>query len=180
MTYDSDIQQMADGYIEAALWADCEHMCTCETGDLSEAQYLHADDCEYRNESGGLQGLDVSDQVRAYIEALCAKFVDLAGADLIVFAELRAFEPIDGTIWEHIGHDLRLTSGGHGTGFWDRVIEVTNAVEGDQERFEQAREALTALAHTKPFDRSGGGDCFQVDDSTARFEHYPIDTKEMA
>lgn len=165
-----NIKEMAQGYITAALWADCQPLCDCAR---EEDDQDHSDSCT-SNESGELQHLSVSDSDRSRIEALCQLFTYRAGYDLLVFAELRSFDPAEGSVWEHIGHDLRLTSGGHGTGFWDREPvgmrdpnpELSEAIA----RFMTVRGSLAIIAKSKPFDNSGGGDCWQVDENTAMFD----------
>lgn len=151
MATPDDIAAMARGYITAALWADCMPL----EGD----------------ESGGLEGLQVRPIDREYVEALCAAFALAAGDVLDTFAALRVLHGFDR--WECVGHDLRLTSGGHGTGFWDRESIIAPA--GDVAAFELARDRLTDLAGSRPFSRDGGGDCYQVDDSTAHLDHWPLD-----
>lgn len=165
MTYDRiDLESIADGYVEAALWADCMPACTCPPETCP---------CE----SGGFNGrLEPTPESRAYVLALVTAFAEAAGDALVVFADLRAFRPEDGDVWSHIGHDMRLSSGGHGTGFWDRDPEPTNfADDGDRERFAAAREALHALAYDdRRFTRIGGGDVWQRDDDTAEFDPIPF------
>lgn len=164
------LHEMTQGYITAALWADAMPLCTCE-GDPRRHH-----ECESQ-ESGGLEHLDVRPEDYAYVFALCKAFADAAGAELAVYAELRAFQPAEGTVWHYIGHDLRLTSGGHGTGFWDREPEPTNMVEGDAERFATARAWLTTLSRHRRFDRSGGGDVWQQTDDIVAFDHYSLDSE---
>jgi hypothetical protein len=152
------LDDMAQGYIDAALWADCMPACGCEPGEC---------DCK----SGGLLNLEVSDADRAYIRNLCEAFWRAAGDDLDVFLNLRRYDEADGSIWEHIGHYLRLTSGGHGTGFWDRTC--TDPARKDE--FDAAARSLSNLATSKPFTRIGGGDCWQDSMHTATFDHWSLD-----
>lgn len=167
-----DIDEMAAGYIEAALWADCEPLpapCTCGT-EIGQ----HAGGCMYgMEESGNLQHLDVSELDRQYVRELCAAFVAAAGDDLQTFATYRSFDPSQGTISHYIGHDLRLTSGGHGTGFWDRECSEWHAET--QAVFNAAARHLSDLASSRPFSRTGGGDCWQVDEASATFDRWSLD-----
>lgn len=166
-----NLDEMAQGYIAAALWADCQNMCNCPF-DLSDESGDHSYDCA-TNESGGLERLDVSAADRQRVRELCRAFASRAGDDLLTFAKMRRFNPDEGSVWEHVGHDLRLTSAGHGTGFWDRNIRLDvpfHTGNPDAVAFSDAQRNLSNLAHSKPFDRSGGGDVWQVDEHTACFD----------
>ncbi len=179
-----NLDDMTDGYITAALWADCMPLCTCgyleeRTGGTvgREPMEDHAHECP-ANESGGLEHLSVSAEDWLYVRHLVAAFVAAAGEDLETFAALRSCDPSEGSVWSYIGHDLRLTSGGHGMGFWDRDPDVDKrerANAADLARYGAARHRLTALAGTRPFDRTGGGDVWQTDDEHAAFDTLPLD-----
>lgn len=168
------LDEMTNGYITAALWADAIPLCTCGAEEEAGGGCLHHHGCA-TDESGGLDHLGVTAEAWDYVRNLVTAFAEAADGHLIVFADLRAFAPSGGTVWHYIGHDLRLTSGGHGTGFWDREPEPSNMRDGDAERFAEAREALSNLARSRPFDRSGGGDVFQIDDTTVDFDRWPLD-----
>lgn len=163
------LHRMTAGYITAALWADCMPLCDCgelDHGHLYARDDVHSDDCASK-ESGGLEFLTVHAEDYAYCFALCSAFAKAAGRDLETFAKLRSCP--DGDRWGCVGHDLRLTSGGHGTGFWDR--ESKRPFFG----WEVLRNRLSQLAGSRPFGRSGGGDVWQDSESTATFDHYPLD-----
>ena len=157
---DIDIDDVVQGYIEAALWADCIP---------AEADEDHPDH-NPNWESGGQTDLDVSDDDRAYVRRLCTMFVQENLADCIAYieshGEWRGPEDSLGNTYYSaeacLGHDLRMTSGGHGVGFWDRGL-------GD------LGDRLTAACgfRTK-FSCEGAGDVWQVDDTTARFDHMSL------
>ena len=168
-----DIHDMTRGYITAALWTDAMPLCSCGAHDS-------VDDCDHAfpchaDESGGLEGLEVRAEDYCYVFALCSRFARSAGASLIVFADLRAFAPEEGSVWSYIGHDLRLTSGGHGTGFWDREPEPCDMREGDGTRFAEARAELSRLADTTPYSRVGGGDVWQETEDICHFDWYALE-----
>lgn len=158
---DEHLHDMTRGYITAALWSDAERLCGC-------APKTDVCDCEARKESGGLEGLEVRAEDYLYIRDLCERFAKDAGGDLDTFAELRSFDPSEGSVWSYIGHDLRLTSAGHGTGFWDR--EPAGEAATLRNAFFGARTRLSELASTKPYDRTSGGDVWQEDEHTCHFE----------
>lgn len=171
------LDEMAAGYVTAALWADAMPLCTCG-GDVAE-RMGHDTDCP-AEESGGLQDLTVTAEAWDYVRHLVEAFAREADGHLVVFANLREFDPSEGTVWNYIGHDLRLTSGGHGTGFWDRDPNLDNVGDGEQGnrdliRFYEARNTLNALAQASPFHRDGGGDVFQISDTTVDFDFWPLD-----
>lgn len=153
------IESITDGYIAAALWADCMPACGCDHGECG---------CE----SGGLERLTPTAESYAYVRALVAAFVDAAGDDLDTFVELR--ERTGPDPWESVGHDLRLSSGGHGTGFWDREPDRALRERADAfvlARYGAARARLHALAYDdRRFTRIGGGDVWQLDDDHAQFD----------
>lgn len=61
---------------------------------------------------------------------------------------------------ERIGHDLWLTTHGHGVGFWDRYPEVPRE---DQEVVQWIADDFTKICASKDFDAVGGG-CYLGDD----------------
>lgn len=135
-----DIETIAAAYIEAALWADCTPACDCEPGWC---------DCE----SGDLRHLDVHDDSRAYILRLVTLFVEQHTDDCLAYVEQLGDE--------QLGHDLRLSSGGHGCGLGDRSAGAVG-------------ERLHAASQQRPYCRVDGGDLWQVDDETATFDHRPL------
>lgn len=177
MPTNEELYRMATGYVTAALWADAMPQCTCGAHDSVE-------ECDHKwpckaEESGGLDHLDVHAEDYFFVLHVCRAFATAAGADLDTFAALRELHGHDR--WECVGHDLRLTSGGHGTGFWDRDPDVDSLPypsERSNERiveFYGARNRLHALARTRPFDTSGGGDVFQDSPDTCTFDPWPLD-----
>lgn len=96
--YSEQIEIMARHFLIAALWADCD-----------EGTHPR-----------------VSRQAQDAARRICAAFVDRIGPGM--FAEALAApgygsHPDCGNVWPQcaaMGHDLYLTSLGHGAGFWDR------------------------------------------------------------
>jgi hypothetical protein len=164
----TNLDDMTHGYITAALWADCQPLCTCG-GDVAE-RMGHDSDCP-AEESGGLESLQVDAESWAYVRALVAAFAEAAGDDLEAFAELRELHGFDR--WQCVGHDLRLTSCGHGTGFWDREPTLPAVWSHGARRtaFYAARDRLSALASDdRRFSRIGGGDCWQTSEDMATLD----------
>lgn len=165
-----DLESIADGYVTAALLADCMpmHLPACPAADGSGAC-----DCESAQELGGLERLEPTAESRAYVVALVAAFAEAAGDDLVTFADLRERTGLDR--WASVGHDLRLSSGGHGAGFWDRRTHDGVTSPDLVDAFEAARDRLQALAYDdRRFTRIGGGDVWQLDDDTAEFDPLPF------
>lgn len=113
-----DIDEMTEGYIQVALWADCAGNCDCDC------------DCDCDCEPGGREHLDVLPDDRAYVRRLCALFVEQNRSDCEAYCERLgdwsgAADSLGRDSYsasERLGHDLRYTSSGHGTGFWDRGL----------------------------------------------------------
>ena len=140
-----DLDEMVRGYATAALWADCIPL-AAETSDDWE--------------SGGLEHLEFQAGDESYIRDLCAAFLAAADpVDIGYYQNNRA--TTDYTVSEALGHDLRLSSGGHGTGLWDRGLGAV----GDR---------LHELATSRPFSRISGGDVWQTSDTHAQIEHYDL------
>lgn len=144
-----DIDSMVQGYITAALWADC--MCACVSGDC---------DCE----SGGREHLDVQAGDESYIRDLCVQFVEEHRADCEAYVEIMEREQWNAEYdsSSRLGHDLRLTSGGHGAGFWDRGLGEL----GDR--------LTKACDHGTVYSRRGGGDVWDAGNGFAAFDHYGL------
>lgn len=101
-------QQTAEvirGFITAALWAS-----TDDQGEPLDDNYT-AD--------------SLTASARLSIESDVTEWVQANAADLQQYATERTAQGIDekdGTVYAHAGHDLFLTSAGHGAGFWDRGL----------------------------------------------------------
>jgi hypothetical protein len=106
-----NVGDFIDGLVEAALWADLQWPEEHEKGgDNGESG---GGNTEY-----GVEDVEVGSLAK--LRDLAERFIIDNQADLKEYAEQRAYDPIDGDIWAHIGHDAWLSAGGHGTGFWDR------------------------------------------------------------
>lgn len=159
-----EIETMARGYAEAALWADVQRLCTCGADDPN---LCDGRDCA-ANETGGMNGTLEFDTVsmRA-IYALCERFAQAHGDDLETFTDLVGDS--DDDPWSLAGYCLRMNTGGHGVGFWDR--EPRGDISADlADTFRATRERLSTAASSAPFDNTGGGDVWQVDTEAARFD----------
>lgn len=103
---DKRIDSMVAGYIAAALWS---------TGGET--------DPETGEELENLDDYEFSDNAKKAAHVICATFYDKHTADLGAFADLHdkgAGGRTEYGAYECAGHDLWLTSNGHGAGFWDR------------------------------------------------------------
>lgn len=90
-----DVETMAKHYLIAALWADCP-----------EGTHPRA-----------------TKQAQAQARETCAKFIGLIAnliPEILDCPAYWAHPDCDGKPEAAIGHDLYLTSAGHGVGFWDR------------------------------------------------------------
>lgn len=110
-----NVEAFIDGYVLAALWADCWS--------------LAAQADPQGGESGGCIHLEVPIRVRAKLANDCTAFIDYNLHDLALYCD--AMGPWVGTDDRghcedppeaRAGHDFWLTRGGHGTGFWDRGL----------------------------------------------------------
>lgn len=152
---DIDIAEVAQGYIDAVLFADCQPDCGCEP------QTCHC-------ESGGMNHLEPTDDMREYVTILCGLFVSRHRADCEAYCEQfggwsGATDSLGRSEYspsECLGHDISMTSRGHGVGFWDRDL-------GD------LGERLTTAASTDPFDRTGGGDVWEQG-GAVHMDTYPL------
>jgi hypothetical protein len=102
------LERAVRGYIDCALWSETDS----ET-EAPLADRFTADDVSFGSRE------NMTDDVYAFLSACWYAELDLS-----------ALEP------EQIGHDLWLTRGGHGVGFWDRGL-------GD------LGERLTEIAHAE-------------------------------
>jgi len=111
---DFDLDAMIEGYVECALWADYMPEPTDE---------------EPEPELGGGNdlGLRPDDASTKRIHETCESFFNFHAADCMEYVERMVSENRlsgwdDGTPESYLGHDLWLTSHGHGAGFWDRGL----------------------------------------------------------
>lgn len=91
------------GYIDAMIWS------TSDTDPITG------------EELESLEGFEISDDLKKQAEELCEKFYRLNFNSCIFYYHKRQPD-IGWCAWESLGHDLWLTSAGHGTGFWDRDL----------------------------------------------------------
>lgn len=122
-----DFEKFVDGYIEAALWADC--MPAEEDGEMGGGEDLILRD-------GAREAMIERGQLR--------DFVDAYEADLAEYVVERGV-PMD---WA--GHDFWLTRNGHGAGFWDRGLGAL----GD--RLTAAAKTYGSADDHTPFDCGDG------------------------
>lgn len=103
-----DIDEIVEGYCTAALWADAIPLDMGDDGDTGGMESTHTVDPSSVKKIGERieqWALANHDQITLYGALMLDR---LAGAEW--------------TVWEQCGHDLRLTAGGHGVGFWDRGL----------------------------------------------------------
>lgn len=153
------LDTMTRGYTTAALWADCmpaeptdeevrvyAHDCVGDR-DLNAATLEAARDRLRNNgESGGCEGLKPTAELTARHRLLCAQFMAANIADLRVYVENIDTSSDGDDPWAYAGHDFRLSSGGHGAGFFDRfdhhapahVREAADRLQDTSRAFEQS------------------------------------------
>jgi hypothetical protein len=107
-----NLDSMIEGYIEAALWADCMPF----TDGMSEED-------RDRAETGGGENLVAREGAydRMVERSQIADFYDDNLAKLRHYVTIR--EAVGMSVdeaYQHAGHDFWLTRNGHGAGFWDR------------------------------------------------------------
>lgn len=97
----------------------------------------------------------------SYVRDLVSRFVSEHHADCEAYVETMEREQWNAefSASERLGHDLRLTSGGHGTGFWDRGLGEL----GDR--------LTKAVDMGTPYSRLGGGDVWDAGNGFAQFDH---------
>ena len=99
------VSEVLRGYIEAALWS---------TNDESTPQGGEPLDRNYTDQSFDPPS---HDKLRTKV----VKFLEMADeADLLCYFWHKKTDPSQGTPGDYLGHDLWLTSNGHGSGFLDR------------------------------------------------------------
>ena len=139
-----DLDDVARGYMVAAAWADA-------------VPHGMGDD----GETGGLQGETFTAEAMASARVHVARFIAANVADAQAYVSARTFDPAEGTVGDYFGHDLRLTEGGHGVGFWDRGMG------------ELGERLTAAVANYAP-------DCWQQADGTLAFDMFPHEQARAA
>lgn len=95
------IDKIVAGYVAACLWYSVD-----QDDDGNETFF---------------DEFEPSLQLKGEANYICALFYDQNTTDCDLFAE--KYRPInEHDVWECLGHDLWLTSQGHGAGFWDRGL----------------------------------------------------------
>lgn len=115
----TEVEDIARGYAHAATWTDL-HI-ESRPDELGSGAY------EY-----GLDEFD--DESQAIVRRIAFAFALANGDDVDAYLANIAV-PHDSTAGEMCGHDLYLTSVGHGAGFWDRGLgalgdKLTEASKG--------------------------------------------------
>ena len=139
MLHPDIIESFTDGYAVATLWANTQGACDCEDTDTCPGHQYTGD------HYAGLDGFTEDSQVK--IREECAAFVLSNVADILAYGEARRFDPRDGDVWAHAGHDFALSRNGHGTGFWDRGL-------GDLGR--RLNDAADAWGEVNPWEPEDG------------------------
>lgn len=139
------LDELTRGYITAALWADCwpadpeikqiqPNLWIVRDERNGETQHVSREGAEAEHarrhdnaESGGCEHLEPTAELREMFRLDCAAFAVAAGDDLLAYVQARvngerANDASQGTPLDYAGHDLWLSSRGHGTGFWDRGL----------------------------------------------------------
>ena len=121
--------EMFRGLIEAAIWTNEEQLC-----EEAEIDYDHqpAYRGEWQLEKSSLSISDFAPSAIAYLEDLCRSFESAfpdfcADPDEHLLIQLREL-----TALGYVGHDLWLTTCGHGAGFWDGGWEEPIAAQLSQ------------------------------------------------
>lgn len=110
------VERFIDGYIEAALWADC-----------------YPPDSDPDEEIGGREHLELRPGVRERMSVDCRAFIAANEADLLLYSTSRGVEA------DYAGHDFWLTRNGHGVGFWDRGLgELGDRLTAAADKFGEA------------------------------------------
>lgn len=112
-----NVDEFVKGYVEAALWADLQWPATKDNPEPESG--------------GGNDKFDVGDltpESHDKVYSLCSKFMADNKADVIAYVEACesgdriGYDPSQGSPLEWAGHDLWLSAGGHGAGFFDRGL----------------------------------------------------------
>lgn len=115
----TDLDAFLDGYVTAALW----------TTSIEEdhAARHNAATGEDRGPDASMLDIgmtveDIDPDTLAKLRAHCVAFMETNAPDLAKYRETRSYDPTDGSVMEHAGHDYWLTRNGHGCGFWSRDL----------------------------------------------------------
>ena len=131
---DKDLETMVNAFLSCALWS------SSNCNEEIDEEFM---DGIYSTEDIDQQSLDMVNKV-------CAEFVSkITPNDLAEYLETFDYSGLCNN-YTNLGHDLWLTSQGHGAGFWDRDLNEL----GDR---------LTELAELYTFEIYGDGQEFTVD-----------------
>lgn len=113
----SNLELIVSGYLQAMLWS---------TGDIHP---------ETGEQLESLEEFDLAPETEATATQICLNFYLQNIEDCRLFSE--QYEPPYGeNVWDCLGHDLWLTSAGHGVGFWDRDLdELGDILTGASKKF---------------------------------------------
>jgi hypothetical protein len=126
-----DLNQILNGYLEAALWTEEERL-----NDEGQSNQYNDDDVE-ENELDRLvkiqsnlnkknftsftrEDIEPNSLIAVYLDI--KKFIKLAGDDAVKDA-------IENIRLDGLGHDIWLSRNGHGAGFFDRTYDNDNSEE---------------------------------------------------
>jgi len=109
------LSKFAQGYVECALWSENDN------SDDSGGEPL---DSNYDVD-------DIADEALKQMQKDCEKF---RKANIALLADM-------GRPDDYCGHDFWLTRNGHGTGFWDRYMDLKDA--SDRDKAKVAGDKLT-------------------------------------
>lgn len=116
---DLSMEEIIRGIVTAALWADLQWPEDHEKGG------------ENGESGGGEREYSVDDVESASIDklhTLACHFVAANMANIALYVkaceegERMSYDPSQGTPLDYLGHDIWLSAGGHGAGFWDRGL----------------------------------------------------------
>lgn len=181
------LDEMTRGYATAALWADClpasgvyvvEPDNTTHRFDNEEEARRWTDQHDHRGvcdvvagkemESGGREGLELRPEALARYRHICAAFIAAHADDLETYAQHIDISAGDGGPFDYAGHDLWLSSHGHGAGFFDRfpappidagTPERTAQLTAERAPLYDLGERLQKAASSTPFEDIGGSLC---------------------
>lgn len=102
------LDAMTAGFLTALLWSDAQPLGMGDNG-----------------ETGGLQGHEVSADLRAKARELCARFLAGSAEDIDVHMEVLG-DPDGGHPGEYVGHTFYLDAAHHGVSFTDREVSFGN------------------------------------------------------